>query len=175
MESYYYVFDMDGTLFFTDKLNNESYNFALIERKYKPINTQNRITREVVKNSYPEIDEQELARIIHKKQEYFINNISLVQKNIFLFDILNRTKKDVCILWTSAEKRRAESIVEAFTLQNFFNRIFLSVKKNILKDIEHICLELSCTRNNLCVFENDIFIAKELERNNVNCFLFIRS
>lgn len=165
---------MDGTLFFTDNLNNESYNFALTENKYKSITNKRRITREVVKSIYPEISEQDMAEIINQKQEYFINNISMVQKNAFLFDILGRAKKDTCILWTSAEKRRAESIVKEFKLRQFFNRIFFSEKKSISKDIGHICSELSCPPNQLCVFENDTFVAKELEKEKVNCCLFIR-
>jgi len=174
MATHYYLFDMDGTLFFTDELNNESYNLALIENNFNPICGEKRITREIVKNFYPEINEQEMAELINQKQNYFIKNICRVQKNDFLFDMLSRIKKSNCILWTSAEKKRVDSMIKEFDLQRFFGRVIFSTKKHISKEIDHICTEFICTRDQLCAFENDVLVAKELKEGNVGCFLFIR-
>ena len=174
MATHYYLFDMDGMLFFTDELNNESYNLALIENNFNPIRGEKRITREIVKDFYPEIDEQKMAVLINKKQDYFTKNICRVQKNDFLFDILSKTERKNCILWTSAEKKRVDSMIEEFGLQRFFGRVIFSTKKHISKDIDHICEEFICTREQLCAFENDVLVAKELKEDNVGCLLFIR-
>lgn len=175
MDDYYCIFDMDGTLFFTDELNNESYNIALIENGLASIESSyKRITREVVKFCHPKISEQVLLEVIRQKQEYFVKNIGKIQTNIFLFDILRKLEKHKCALWTSAEKSRAEGIINEFNLESFFCTIIFSRKKNIPEDIKYICSELVCTKGQLLVFENDASVVKELKENNVSCFLLIR-
>ena len=174
MAIYYYIFDMDGALFFTDELNNESYNSVLVENNFEPISNKKRITRKTVKISYPEISDKKIAEIICQKQEYFINNISRVQTNCFLFDLLEKIEKDKCILWTSADRGRTESMIKEFDLQRFFGRTIFSDKKHISADMKHICSELACTTDQLLVFENDAAIAKALSEAQVSCFLLIR-
>ena len=111
--------------FFTNELNNESYNLALVENRLKPFHNRKRITKELVKSIYPEMSERKFDKIITQKQNYFINNIGQIQKNEFLFDLLRRLERGKCILWTSADKRRAESIFKEFELQRFFENDFL--------------------------------------------------
>lgn len=166
---------MDGTLFFTDELNNESYNTALIENSLTPIEgSHKRITREVVKFCYPKISEQVLVEIIRKKQEYFVKNIGKVQTNTFLFDMLRKLEKHRCALWTSAEKSRADAIIKEFNLESLFCAKIFSSKKNIAEDIKHICSEFACTKEELLIFENDASVVKGLQENKVSCFLLIR-
>jgi len=112
--------------------------------------------------------------LISQKQNYFIKNICRVQTNNFLFDLLRKFEKDQCILWTSADRKRVESMIKEFDLQCLFCRVIFSDKSNISEEINHICSELACTTDKLLVFENDAFVAKELGKNHVSCFLFIR-
>ena len=173
MNDTYYLFDMDGTLFFTDALNNESYNHALSVNNFNPISNQKRITREVVKKIYPEVSEQEIAKLIRQKQDYFIKNIKKVEINKALFSILQKIEKDKCILWTSADRERTESIVNKFDLQHLFCKTLRSDKTDISLEIQSICLEFSCSCEQLLVFENDSAIVEELGKNGVSCFLFV--
>lgn len=175
INNYYFLFDMDGTLFFTDELNNESYNYALKKYNLPIIENQKRITREVVKRTYSELNAQQLTKLIQFKQDYFIKNINKVHINGSLFYILRKIKKNNCILWTSAEKKRTEALINEFNLHNFFIRIILSEKKNISQDIKNICSEFSCTYNKLLVFENDPIMVDKLKENNVSCLLFTHS
>lgn len=164
-----------GRFFFTDELNNESYNSALIENKFNPIpNYHKRITRAVVIACYPEINDKVLFELIRRKQEYFVNNMSKIQTNTFLFDILKRAKKGRCVLWTSAERRRVDGIISEFDLQRYFDKIIFSSKKHIAEDIYHVCSELACMREQLLVFENDATVVKELQKNNISSCLFVR-
>ena len=173
MNSTYYLFDMDGTLFFTDELNNESYNHALSANSFEPIRNQKRITREVVKKNYPEISEQDIAELIRQKQDYFIRNIKKVEINNALFGILQRIGKDKCVLWTSADRERTESIVNEFGLQYLFCKILHSDKTDISLEVQNICLELSCSCEQLSAFENDSAVVEELGKNGVSCFLLV--
>lgn len=175
MKDCYYVFDMDGTLFFTDELNNESYNSALIENKLKPIDSHyKRITREVVRACYPEISDNVIAELIRQKQKYFVNNINRIQPNAFLFDIIRKVKSDRCALWTSAEKKRVEGVINAFNLQCLFDKIIFSGKKLISEEINNICSEFACTKEQLLVFEDNAHVISELRKSGVSCCLFIR-
>lgn len=133
-----------------------------------------RITREVVKLCHPKISEKVFAEVIRQKQEYFIKNIAKIQTNSFLFSILRKLEKHKCALWTSAEESRANGIIIEFNLNSFFCTKIFSSKRHILEDIKYICSELSCTKEQLLFFENDVSVAKELQENNVSCFLLIR-
>lgn len=175
MEYYRYLFDMDGTLFFTDDLNNESYNYALAAKNLETIHGKTRITRETVKKIYPELTEEEMLEIICQKQDYFSRNIALVHRNDFLFSILKRIEKEKCVLWTSADKNRVKRIIDEFLLHQYFDRVIFSNKKRMSEDINNICLELRCAAEHLLVFENDASIVKELECHHISCLLFVRA
>ena len=84
---------MDGTVLFTDKLNNESYNYALKKYNFPIIQTQKRITRKLIKKCYSYLEDKELTNIIQLKQNYFINNIKKAERNEPLFSILQSLEK----------------------------------------------------------------------------------
>lgn len=123
MEKYYLV-DLDGTLVFTDFLNNESYNYSLQKNGLDLILNEKRITRQVIQDYYPAIAPNILNRIIQQKQEYFLHHITSIDKNIFMFDILAGLGKRKCFLWTAADRIRAEGIISEFRLKSLFNDIF---------------------------------------------------
>lgn len=115
-----------------------------------------------------------IAKLTEQKQDYFVKNIDQIHINKFLFDILKMLKKEKCILWTSCDKRRAESIIEAFDLRHLFDQIIFSAKQHIFEDINHICSQLNCVRTQILVFENDVSIAQTLSENHIACFLYIQ-
>ena len=90
------VFDLDNTLVFTDKLNNESYNFALTKIGKERIVDVKRITRNIVNTVY-ELTGDEKQQLIKTKQEYFVNNISKIELNEDLISKLKELDSSKCI------------------------------------------------------------------------------
>lgn len=169
---FYYLFDMDGTIVFTDELNNESYNFALLAYNLKPIINEKRITRKIVKKYYPYIEKQKIDVIIDKKQRYFIENIRKIRVNNCLLDIV-RSLGNNCILWTSSDRKRALHICNFLKIRDMFSLIIFSDKKNLYRDISKICKRLTCTCEQLVVFENDANIVHDLKKHGLKCLLFV--
>ena len=166
----YFVFDLDGTIVFTDTLNNESYNFALKMYKLDPITNVDRITRSTIIERYPNIDKKILERIIKSKQDFFIKIIHRIKINTILLNLIEIVGVN-CILWTSSESKRAICIYNYLNLQKLFSGIFFSHKRNLQDDIIKICKKLHCKHNRLLIFENDHHIVRNLISQGVNCVL----
>lgn len=166
----YFVFDLDGTIAFTDSLNSESYNFSLKSYDLTPITDVNRITRSTIIERYPNIDKSLLENIIKRKQDFFIENINRIKINTILLNFIETVGVN-CILWTSSESKRAICIYNYLNLHKLFSGIFFSNKKNLQDDVIKICKKLYCKYNQLIVFENDHHIVKKLISCGVNCVL----
>jgi len=172
-DNLYYIFDAEGTIFFTNKLNNESYNYALIKNGFAPIKNVHRITRDNLKDIYYTIDQSLLNKIILQKQDYFINNIGKIRINYFLFNIIKKIERNKSILWTASNHKKIEYIIEKFNIKSYFGKIIFSDKTNIFKSLIQICESIQCEREQLLIFENNYLIAEELKKLNINCLLFI--
>lgn len=157
-----YIFDLDNTLVFTDDLNNEAYNYALISYNKKPIHDVKRITREVVFSRYV-LTEDEKNSLVALKQKYFINNIDKIQKNEDLLEFLISKSSADCILWTSAEDCRVEAILSYLNLHNAFSLIIKSKKLDIEKDLDIICKHFNCSKSQLKIYDYDTDILNELK------------
>lgn len=171
----YYIFDGEGTLFFTDDLNNESYNYALLENNLHPLENMHRITRKTIIDVYNGLDKSVLDEIIQQKQRYFVNHIDKVKGNHFLFNIISKIGKNQSILWTASDCNKMEHILDKFHIKSSFNKIIFSDKKDIAKDLNEICDFFHCTYKQLLIFENDISIVGELNKLHINCLLFMRT
>lgn len=167
----YYIFDAEGTIFFTDELNNESYNYALQLNNLNPIECESRITRQTIINRYPKIGKDLLNIIIDQKQKYFINNINKTSINYFLFDFINNINKDRLFIWTASNRNKIYHLFDNFNISYCFNKIIFSDKCNISKDLKKLCNTINCTYDQLLIFENDLFIAKQLKKRKINCIL----
>lgn len=163
-----YVFDLDNTLIYTDSLNNDSYNFALKCQGLSPINEVKRITRGIVFEKYPNLSKIEMCEIIDLKYEYFINNLNFTEVNEYLIALLKSQEKNNCILWTSAEERRAKAILEYYNMNNLFKHILFSKKIDILNDIEYICKLYTCESNQLLFYDDNLKLVKKLKSLNLN-------
>lgn len=168
---FYYIFDAEGTLFFTDKLNNESYNYALKINNLDTIIYEKRITRQIITKFYPNIKKGLLNAIISQKQKYFIEHIYKAKINYFLFDIIKRLEKYRLFIWTKSDKNKIYHLLDNFNLIDYFNCIIFSEKNKISEDIKYICNIIRCDYDQLLIFENDISIANELKNEKVNCIL----
>jgi hypothetical protein len=116
-----------------------------------------------------------MSKIIKQKQDYFLRNIHQIKVNEYLVEILKKTGKENCVLWTSAERARVEDIFKIYDFDDFISRIVYSDKRQINKDIDSICESLNCTAKQLLVFEDNKSIAKKLTENQIPCFLFLHS
>lgn len=163
-----YVFDLDNTLVYTDLLNNESYNYALRMHGINWVSGKIRITRELVSQIYPNIVKLELDEIIRLKQDYFVQNMHKIELNKTLQKLLISANPDFCLLWTSADKCRTESILNFFELTNCFVSIFYSYKTDLKSDILRICDIMQCESSNLAIYEDSQITVKILRELNIN-------
>lgn len=166
-----YVFDLDNTLIYTDRLNNDSYNYALKCQGLSPINGKQRLTREIVFRNYSNITDLQKSEIINLKYEYFINNLHITEVNECLVKLLKSQEKNDCILWTSAEDKRVRALLGYYNMNNLFKDIIFSSKTDILNDVEKICELYSCKLNQLLFYDDNLRVIKELELLNLNAIL----
>ena len=166
MSNFKLVFDMDNTLFFTDRLTNESYNYALQVFGFNKIYSDKRITRTYVNQVYPYLSNESLATIIDTKQEYFNNNLDKITINRQILNIIMQSGIDSCVLWTSADPNRVQETLKYYNLDESFLNIVYSNKLNIEDDLELICFIFQASKKDLLVFEdNDTTIKKLIELN----------
>ena len=150
-----YVFDLDNTLVDTDKLNNEAYNFALMQLGKLPLKNVQRITREVIFLHYL-LDDEEKMFLIEMKQKYFIQNVKKVKLNNRMISFLRQLMPAQCVLWTRAERVRVECILEQFDLKKYFAKVVYSSKSDIEKDMHEICLYFQCLREDLVIYDDEM-------------------
>lgn len=157
-----YVFDLDNTIIMTNKLNNESYNYALSHFGLPPLALDTRITRKIVNINYPNLTGLQKIELISLKQSYFKSNISYTVPNLKLISLLQSKEQSCCLLWTSADKERAECLLKYYEIQNSFISILYSDKKRVETDINKICKIFDCNKQNLRFFEDDIDVIYNL-------------
>lgn len=157
-----HIFDLDNTLIYTNKLNNDSYNYALTKLRLEPIVSCSRVTRKVVLNHYSFLNEQRQTKLIQLKQAYFINHINKTELNLQLHSVLHSQSPKCCVLWTSAEKERVLPLLKYYQLQFAFSEIIYSNKNNVRRDIEKICQRFSCISKQLIFYEDNIVIIEVL-------------
>ena len=170
---HHYLIDIDGSLFFSDELNMEGYNYALCKFGYKAISCTGRLTRSVVKRRYPRMSAYDLDRIVETKQDYFTANIRSIQENEMLLNLLRIIGPRQSALWTAGARTRIEEMLKAFSLEGAFSQRFYSLKQDIPADVDRICAVLQCRKEHLAVFENDAGVARRLSNYGVLCFSVI--
>lgn len=165
-----FFIDLDDTLVNSTNLNNDAYNYALENFGYERIITNNRITRETIK------DYKNLEQIITLKQKYFALDwlpYRLVINNDLIFKLKNY-KKSNCYLWTKADEIRTNKILEKCNLKQYFNNIIFDDKENFTSSVQN--LKRISNSNQIIIYENNhnIFlnqrfkIVDEIENKNFN-------
>lgn len=163
-----YIFDLDNTLIYTDKLNNDSYNYALKNIGLPEINKIKRITRETVFKTYKNINTDEKSKLIQLKNEYFINNLHVTYMNELVVEVLRCQNKENCILWTSADEARVKALLEYYNINDLFKKILITNKIDISNDIEEICKLHKCDLQQLVFYEDNIMLVEKLGQLNLN-------
>lgn len=164
---YKQIFDLDNTLVFTDELNSEAYNYALVLNGKEPIYDVKRLTREVIFSRF-KLTETEKVDVVKIKQNYFLDHIEKIKKNDNLFKLLIDIKPDDCILWTSAEKCRVEAMLNYLKSKDSFSWIYYSAKTNIKEDLKNISQFFKCSKSQLKFYENDSNILNQLNLFGIN-------
>lgn len=163
-----YVFDLDNTLVYTDKLNNDSYNHALNLFGLSPISYYKRITRNVIFEQYPSLNEVQRSEIIAIKQMHFINNLENTHPNAELIKYLKSLPVDLCVLWTSGEETRVMAVLEYYQLKYSFRRVVFSDKADLEDDLQRICREFDIHSEHLVFYEDNKCLIEELQKLKVN-------
>jgi beta-phosphoglucomutase-like phosphatase (HAD superfamily) len=157
-----YVFDLESTLFFTNRLNTLCYNEILKRLKLSPIEKE-RVTRSDLINLYPDLNEGQIDIIIKEKQKLFVENMNKISPNIKLISILKELSKNQCILWTHSDKKKARHILRYFNIEDKFRKI-IDKTDNISLDIENIRVIFSCKPNEIEFYEDDRDIIEQLKK-----------
>lgn len=121
------LFDMDGTLFDTSKVNYLSYKEAAAKLGYN-------IEEEKFMELFPGRNyrdflpafgisrEEELQFVHEEKKKLYTEFMSSAKENVFLTDIIkNLPEEYVKALVTTASRKNTEDILSAFGLQNAFD------------------------------------------------------
>jgi len=159
------VFDMDETLFFTDKLNTKCYNLVLEKFGFKSIKNIKRVTSKIIKECYPQIDDVEILIIQQEKQNLFLKCLDKIEPNDELVKILKSKDKNEVIVYTNASLTRANAILKLFDLED---NILAMINKteNVSEDIKKLCELFNCKKKDLIFFDDDkIFVQKLLNNN----------
>lgn len=152
----YFVFDLDNTLVKTNKSNNEAYAEAIKGITGKTILIkQKRFTRDKIVSYFPNIDKCEIIKIIQQKEDVFHNYLNKTLLNIQLYKILkiiNELNMNT-ILLTQSSKKRAEQILEYYSLTHFFKQIYCKEDYNNCN--KYRFLKDNFDIKNLILFENE--------------------
>ena len=144
-----YFIDLDDTLISSTTLNNDAYNFALENFGYDRIITNERITRNTIK------DYLNLNKIIELKQKYFSQDW-LPYRVILNSDLIYKLKnygKSNCYLWTKADKTRTNKILEKCNLTQYFCDIIFDNKENFIYSTNK--LKNFTNSNQIVIYENN--------------------
>ena len=164
----YYVFDVDNTLVFTDALNTEAYNAALMAHGLDPIKTGERITRETVVRQYPDLSAEQLKLIIQEKQAYCKAHAEETEINSTLLEFLKKKTPESCLFWTSADQERIQSLLDYYSISNLARERIVADKKHIPECIAGLQRIFRCSADELLVFEDNPRIIRELRENGIS-------
>lgn len=164
------VFDLEGTLFFTDDVNTNAYNEALMQYGYERINVK-RITRSTIEEIYPQINKKTLSAIVKSKQKLFHNALSNIKQNNKLIDLLKSKSKDHIAIFTELNRKKACDILRHFNLDNNVATV-ITKSHDTVRTINELCEKLSCSKCDLVFFDDDHRYAIKLK--NENCRVFTK-
>ncbi len=154
---YVLLFDLDGTLLDTDMANNCAYEYALYkitgQSDYAALSGLRRITRKDVA-VLDGVGTKQLEDIINMKQDDYEYQLRQGRTMPFITeDILKRSYMNhKCFLITSADKNRAEKLIQYYQLQRYFQDIIFVNSDDKYKDIS---TKLSTDVTKIILFEND--------------------
>jgi FMN phosphatase YigB (HAD superfamily) len=158
---------MDETLVETNFANFLSYKSA-IQKSLGivfaiPYNPNQRFTRETLKETFPDISSVTTDKIVHLKNQYFNDHLSLTSLIKPSVDILKKfAPTNKTILVTNCREERAISTLQYHALNHLFSFMFFHQEKDNGKNnkFEYALSSLNISAVSVIVFEND---PKEIE------------
>lgn len=165
-----FVFDMDNTLIKTDKANNLAYSEAIssvLGFKYT-INSNDRFTRNQLKNIFPSLTETQINEIVVRKERCFEKYLKETELNQNLFHIVKHLHYEGChtILLTNCHSGRAISLcnyynITKYFVQRFFYEDCLGNKYALLKSLGY-------NLQNVVLYENEEEASEEAINSGIN-------
>jgi len=125
---YFFIFDLDNTLIYTDIANNMAYKEAIQVVLNNSLVTSDiqRITRIELANMLPECSQEQLSKIILYKENIFPNYLGQTTLNTNLLKILVLLHINRCetILLTECRRNRAIALCKYHGLMNYFSQCY---------------------------------------------------
>lgn len=156
-------FDMDGTLIDTNLANFLSYKKAILSvtksNQDLTFNSEKRFNRSSLKNTVPNLTENEYERIIQEKEEYYNDFLHETKLNVETADILFKySKTNKTVLVTNCRKDRAMTTLKHFGLDDKFSEIFcreFGDKGGKINKFQNAISKLGIPPNFIIAFENE--------------------
>ena len=155
-------FDLDGTLVDTDYANFLSYNKAIqkvINPNYNLIYDINkRFTRQTIKETFPNINETNLIKIIEQKNILYRNYLVKTKLNSFTVEILEKYyKTNIIVLVTHSHKDRAVMILKHHMILDKFTYKFYqeNINGGKVNKFQYVLTSLNINSNFIFLFENE--------------------
>lgn len=125
---YFFIFDLDNTLVYTDSANNMAYKEAIqVVMNINYITSDNkRITRIELPNMLPECSHEQFSKIILYKEKVYPKYFSqtTLNTNLLKLLILLHTNRCETILLTESRRNRAIALCEYHGLMKYFSHCF---------------------------------------------------
>lgn len=160
----FYIVDVDNTLVFTDQLNTAGYVYALDYVGLEPSATiPDRITKNVVREWYPKLTEQELDRITFYKQSYVRTHLEQTTLNPEMDHLLKVQGRNRCALWTAANAERVQLLLDFHNITEY-KAIRFSDKStgDVVHAIQDFCSLFQCEPQDLCFYDDDPGVIQRL-------------
>lgn len=164
----FHIIDIDNTLIYTDILNTKGYIHGLASKGLTPLETVQRITRDSIRAWYPELSETEIGEIVSAKQQYVHDHVQISRLNDSIAEVLATHGVSQCALWTAAHPNRIKALLDFHGVTGY-KQIRYSNKsvEDVKQAIPYFCHIFSCQPCELCFYEDNYDVIRELQRHNV--------
>lgn len=167
-KQYLAIFDLDGTLFDTTKVNYFAYSKALEKEKIISIGfdfdyfckfCNGNDFRDFIPKVCGSITQEQLELVHKRKTELYRENLGMARKNELLFQMAKSLKKDYYIaIATTASKKNTNDILEYFNEKELFD-IIVTKEDVLLTKPEAECYKtimskLKIAPENTMIFED---------------------
>ena len=164
----FHIIDIDNTLIYTDVLNTKGYLHGLASKGLAPLETVQRITRDSIRAWYPELSETEIAEIVAAKQQYVNDHVQVSRLNDSIAEVLATHGVSQCALWTAAHPKRIQALLDFHGITGYRHIRYSNKSAEDVKEaIPYFCQVFSCQPCELCFYEDNHDVIRELQRHNV--------
>lgn len=168
-----YIFDLDNTLVFTDQANNVVYNEALERAGLSPLQVEGRITRGTVRATYPQLSRSQFDQIVAEKQAAFSPALTWVNRP--LLERAANWGRENCLVWSSADRARAISLMEYHGLWAYFFDVCFSPKRDVCQELKKILRRYSISQEDVVIFEDDVLHIAALQDSGIQIVKVVES